>query len=182
MAKNSSNIQIYESNGSKAQRWVLTKELTIDDIAKAHKGDIEDGTYVIRSAVNKKFVLDVYDSSLANEANVQIYRENGSKAQNWVIKHDKKGYIIITNEASQKVLDVKGGSTKDGANIQQYTSNLTKAQKWIAIRYTDGSIEIISGLDEDKCIDLYGAQVQNSSNVQIYEKNDSKAQRWYLTR
>ena len=182
LAKNSSNIQIYESNGSKAQRWVLTKELTIDDIAKAHKGDIEDGTYVIRSAVNKKFVLDVYDSSLANEANVQIYRENGSKAQNWVIKHDKKGYIIITNEASQKVLDVKGGSTKDGANIQQYTSNLTKAQKWIAIRYTDGSIEIISGLDEDKCIDLYGAQVQNSSNVQIYEKNDSKAQRWYLTR
>ena len=86
--------------------------------------------------------------------------------------------MIITNEGSGKVLDVKGGSTKSGSNVQQYTSNLTQAQKWIAVKQTDGSVQLISALDQNKCIDLNGAQAKNGSNIQIYESNGSKAQRW----
>ena len=60
-------------NGTKAQRWVIEKELTIANIAQDHRNDIDDGTYVINSAINHKFLLDVSGGSSENEANVQIY-------------------------------------------------------------------------------------------------------------
>ena len=179
--ENGSNVQLYESNGTKAQRWVIEKELTIDNIAQDHRNDIDDGTYVIKSAINHKFRLDVSGGSSENEANVQIYSENGSKAQSWIISHDEKGYVIIANEGSGKVLDVSGGGTANGTNIHQYSFNQTSAQKWIAVKQSDGSFELISALDQNMCIDLSGAQTENGSNVQLYESNGTKAQRWYIS-
>ena len=179
--ENGSNVQLYESNGTKAQRWVIEKELTIDNIAQDHRNDIDDGTYVIKSAINHKFRLDVSGGSSENEANVQIYSENGSKAQSWIISHDEKGYVIIANEGSGKVLDVSGGGTANGTNIHQYSFNQTSAQKWIAVKQSDGSFEFISALDQNMCIDLSGAQAENGSNVQLYESNGTKAQRWYIS-
>lgn len=108
-----------------------------------HKEDIEDGAYIIRSAVNSKYVLDVAGGSKNDKANIQLYADNGSRAQDWVISHDSKGYIILTNAASKKVLDISGASTKNGTNIQQYTNNGSRAQKWIGLKHEDGSVELI---------------------------------------
>lgn len=154
------------------------KILNLDKLANKNMYVLEDGKYVIKSGINEKYVLDVYGGSLLNEANVQLYSENESKAQSWLISHDEKGYVIITNEGSGKVLDVEGGSEENGANVQQYDSNLTRAQKWIAVKKSDGSVELISALDQNKCMDLNGAKACNGSNIQIYEKNDTNAQRW----
>ena len=90
-AVNSANIQIYNSNGSRAQKWTLTSTLTLDELAMEHKEDIEDGAYIIRSAVNSKYVLDVAGGSKNDKANIQLYADNGSRAQDWVISHDSKG-------------------------------------------------------------------------------------------
>ena len=153
----------------------------LDKLAAENIGAIKDGRYVIKSAINHKFRLDVSGGSSENEANVQIYSENGSKAQNWIISHDEKGYVIIANEGSGKVLDVRGGDTANGTNIHQYSFNQTSAQKWIAVKQSDGSFEFISALDQNMCIDLSGAQTENGSNVQLYESNGTKAQRWYIS-
>ena len=153
----------------------------LDKLAAENIGAIKDGRYVIKSAINHKFRLDVSGGSSENEANVQIYSENGSKAQNWIISHDEKGYVIIANEGSGKVLDVRGGDTANGTNIHQYSFNQTSAQKWIAVKQSDGSFELISALDQNMCIDLSGAQTENGSNVQLYESNGTKAQRWYIS-
>ena len=177
-AVNSANIQIYNSNGSRAQKWTLTSTLTLDELAMEHKEDIEDGAYIIRSAVNSKYVLDVAGGSKNDKANIQLYADNGSRAQDWVISHDSKGYIILTNAASKKVLDISGASTKNGTNIQQYTNNGSRAQKWIGLKHEDGSVELISALDSNICIDLSGGKAVNKANIQIYSANKSKAQHW----
>ena len=154
----------------------------LDNYAKENISVISDGIFTIRSALNDKYVVDVSGGSSANGANVQLYSENGSKAQKWIISHDEKGYVIITNEGSKKVLDVKGGESKNGVNIQQYEANNTKAQKWIAIKQSDGSVELVSALDPNKCIDLNETQTRNGLNIQLYETNNSKTQKWKLIR
>ena len=108
-AVNNANVHIYSANGSSAQRWVLSKARAMDEIiselAAEHKDDIQDGTYIISSAVNDKFVLDVAGESKNNKANIQVYANNGSESQKWVISHDANGYITVTNVGSKKVLD-----------------------------------------------------------------------------
>lgn len=184
-AVNNANIQIYSSNGSRAQKWILTKTLLMSEIiaelASEHKDDIKDGTYVIKSAINSNYVLQVAGSSNNNKANVQLYTGNGSEGQKWIISHDTNGYITVMNAQSKKVLDVNGASTKNGTNIQQYTSNGSRAQKWIGIKSQDGSIELVSALNRNICMDLSGGKAVNSANIQIYNSNGSRAQKWTLT-
>ncbi len=83
--------KIYNSNGSRAQKWTLTSTLTLDRTGNGDKEDIEDGAYIIRSAVNSKFVLDVAGGSKNDKANIQLYADNGSRAQDWVISLIQKG-------------------------------------------------------------------------------------------
>lgn len=179
-AKNGSNIQLYESNNSKAQRWILSQKTLTAELAEAHQGDVKDGIYVIKSAVNQAYVLDISGGSKSNRANVQLYEGNGTNAQKWKISHDANGYLTITNVGSSRVLDVNNASTANSTNIQQYDSNGSKAQKWIAVKQSDGSVELVSALDRTKCMDLSNGTAKNNSNIQLYTANNSKAQRWVL--
>ena len=179
-ATNGTNIQLYESNGSKAQHWILSQKTLTEELAEAHRDDVKGGTYVIKSAVNLAYVLDISGGSKSNCANVQLYEGNGTNAQKWKISHDADGYLIITNVGSGRVLDVNAASNANGTNIQQYDPNGSKAQKWIDVKQADGSIELISALDRTKCMDLSNGTAKNSSNIQLYTANNSKAQRWIL--
>ena len=179
---NGANIQLFVVNGSPAQRWIISKKSTMDELAEEHKDDIEDGTYLIKSTVDSGYVMDVYNSSQSNEANVQIHCESGVSSQKWTISHDSKGYVTITNAGSNKVLDVFGGGTQNGTNIQQFVSNGSRAQKWVVIKQDDGSYEIVTALDRNKCIDLDGAQTVNGANIQLFVVNGSPAQRWIISK
>lgn len=150
-------------------------------MAAEHKDDVPDGAYFIRSAVDGSYVLDVSGGSQDNRANVQLYMKNDSNAQKWMISHDAKGYLILTNAGSLKVLDVSNAAIQNGTNIQQYESNSSKAQKWIGVRQSDGSVLFISALDKSKCVDLKWGTATNGTNIQLYESNGSKAQHWILS-
>lgn len=71
-ATNGRNVQQYASNGTVAQRWIIT--------GNASKG------YTIASAINSKFVLDVAGAANRNGANVQVYQSNGSPAQKFFFR------------------------------------------------------------------------------------------------
>ena len=43
-------------------------------------------------------------------------------------------------------------------------------QKWIAIKNSDGSIELVSGENQNYCLDLYSSRTVNGNNVDIYER------------
>ena len=87
------------------------------------------GTYYLESGLGSGMVLDVAGGKTSNRANIQIYKKNGTNAQQF--KVTKYGsYYYITNVKSGKALDVAGGGKANKANIQQYTWNKTKAQLW----------------------------------------------------
>ena len=148
-----------------------------ESLATENTKTIEEGTYVIKSAINDKFVLDIEDASKANEANLQIYQSNGTNAQKFKVKYLNNGYYTIESVNSGKVLDVDDAKKTQGTNVQQYDSNNTDAQKWTIKKNSDGTYSLVS-----KCNNLYmdvkDGIASNSRNVQVYGGNGTKAQKF----
>ena len=184
-ANNGTNIQLYSGNGSDAQNWNIEKFVSkyekLDVLANSNKNTIADGVYVITTALNSSFGLDVKDASKSNLANIQLYIQNETDAQAFKVTHDSQGYVTFTNVNSGKVLDVSDGKAINGKNVQQYTSNGTRAQKWIIKKSGNGYI-IVSALDSNFVLDLSSGKVKNGQNIQIYSSNDSNAQKWNFTK
>ncbi len=167
---NGTNIQMYQGNSTKAQKFKLDKQ----------DRTIEDGTYVIKSALNNNKVLDVQCGSNTSGTNVQLYDYNASNAQIWNITYLKDGYYKISSQINnQLVLDVSGASKNNGANVQVYNSNNSKAQQWFIKDAGNGYYYLISACNGLN-IDIASAQTINSTNIQMYIANATKAQKFKL--
>ncbi len=184
-ASNGANVQLYIGNGSDAQNWNIEKFVSkyeqLDALANSNKNTISDGKYVIRTALNSSFGLDVKGGSTSNYGNIQLYLNNDSTAQAFKVSHDAQGYVTFTNVNSGKALDVSGGIASNGRNVQQYTSNGTRSQKWI-IKKSGNGYTIVSALDSNFVLDLSSGKVNNGQNIQIYSSNNSNAQKWNFTK
>lgn len=184
--RNTSNIQLYKGNGTGSQRWYFgtfeEARQRLDKMAKQYNAEIEEGTYIISTALNPNYSLDVKYGSKGRSANVWLYGNNETTAQQWILKKDSVGYITFVNVNSNKALDVSGGKVKNSSNIQQYDVNNTYSQKWIAQKNEDGTLTFVSALDYNYVLDISGGKIQNTQNIQLYESNDSLAQKFKLTR
>lgn len=170
---NGTNVQTYYSNQSAAQRFVLVD-------AKGEKV-IEDGTYVINSALKNRLVVDVASASMIDGGNVQTYNVNGTGAQKFSFDYDEKtGCYTIKNVNSGKVLDIKSATYANSTNVQQYSENGTLAQKWLLSTNTDGTVKIASASQPSYVLDVASASTAPGANVQIYRSNDTLAQKWNI--
>lgn len=111
---NGANVQIYSSNGTAAQKFVVKKA--------------SDHEYLITSERSGK-VLDVAGGYSSAGTNVWQYSKNNSNAQRWRFIDAGNGYYYIVSNLGT-VLDVSNGSTANGTNVQTYTLNKTNSQKW----------------------------------------------------
>lgn len=102
---NRNKIQLYQCNGTVAQKWTI---------------------YSDNSLRVQGYCLDVAGASKEPRTRVQLYRCNGTAAQKWTF--DSNGAIVNPN--SGLCLDVRYANTANGAVIWTYTCNGTKAQKW----------------------------------------------------
>ena len=174
MLDDGANVQIWSSNGSKAQRWRF-----------AYDGQ---GYYTITGYDSGK-ALDVVGAGTASGTNVQQYASNGTDAQKWRVDNNGDGTFTLVNKASGKALDINGGATWDGANVQIYKSNGSAAQKWAlksigasAGRQTvaDGDYRILSSYNPSLVFDVDSASDLNYANVQLWTENNTKAQGWHI--
>lgn len=179
---NCQNIYLYKNNNTTAQQWYINPCIKSDNdklnqLAAQNKNVLPDGTYTIKNNKNKNYVLDVLWASSSNNANIQLYLNNGSTAQAFKVTHDPTGYVTFTNLNSGKVIDVNMNKAELGQNIVQNESNGVKGQKWIVQKNGSG-YSIISSLDPDYVMDLAGGSIFSGGNIQLYENNNSDAQRW----
>ena len=142
---------------------------------------IEDGTYYIRTAINRNKVFDIEGMSKANQARLQLWERSSQLTDNqkFEITYLSDGYYKIEAKHSGKSLDVMGAGKANCTKVQQYESNGTDAQQWIIKYAGDGYYNIIS-----KCNDLYldipSASAVNGAKIQMYEGNGSTAQKFKL--
>ena len=180
---NGSNAQLWTSNGSAAQRFFIvgpSRQEVMDSFATRYASAIANGRFRISSAMRSSMVLDVSAASTSNGANVQLYSWNGTTAQQWMVSHDEKGYVTLTNVCSGKAADVNSGNASSGTNIWQYALNRSEAQKWIAVPDGNG-YRLYSALGSGEVIDVSGAGTYNGANIQIYESNGTTAQRFLFS-
>lgn len=167
---NGGNTQIYQRNGTNAQKFKIKY--------------LDNGYYKIEN-VNSNKVLDVAGAGKVNGTNVQQYESNGTIAQQWQIKENLDGTYTIISKCNGLCLDIVGANTNDGTNVQVYEGNNTSAQKFIFYNMEktldDGVYEINTKLDSSKTLDVEAANRDNGANVQIYESNGTNAQKFRLT-
>ena len=157
--------------------------IDIDDLAREHAGELPDGTYIISSALRTRSVMDVWNGSSADGANVQLFESNMTGAQRWTVAalNDGSGYVRITNPQSGKALDVWDARAESGTNVQLFRWNATRAQLWLPVRQTDGSYVFYSAVGNGQVLDVAGGSVANGTNIGLWKENGTGAQRFTVT-
>ena len=167
---NGTNVQLYQSNRSDAQKWSVKQ--------------LEDGTYEITTMLDNTKALDVAGGKLVNGTNVQIYDSNGSDSQKWYINDAGGGYYYIVSKRNGLYVDVAGGKSANGTNIQMYKGNNSNAQKFKFIEEIDGSQSLEDGIysiaslvDKNLSFDVKG-NVSSESGIILNNKTDEWSQFW----
>ena len=166
-AADSTAIQLYSGNSSKAQQFTFTRQ--------------SDGSYEIVN-VNSGKALDVRNGVVENNAVVQQYSRNNSQAQRWFIRDSGAGYYL-QSALGNWVLDLSGGNTANGAAIRLHAPNGTAPQLFV-VSSSDASIAtgvsmIITSVANKKLVtDVTGASTANGARVQLYSSNNTNAQKY----
>ena len=162
-SSNGTNIQVFTPRTTVNQKFKFEKEV-IEEPVKT----IEDGTYVIKSALNENMVLDVAYKSVSNGANVQLFNYTGSNNQKWNVKYLNNGYYSIKTAMSDSMsLDVFCASTLPGANVQLFTYKGGDNQQWIIKDAGDGYYYIVDK-NSKMHLDVYKGSSSNGTNIQVF--------------
>lgn len=157
-----------------------------------------DGSWIISSAWDRRYVFDLYGGSTNNSSPIQIYTSNGTVAQSWKLlkvkntreEMDKLAsqnkdaiadgtYFIASSLNTSYVFDVYGGSKSDFGNITIYKNNGTVAQGWKIVHDSKGYVTFMN-VGSNKVLDVYGGENVNGQNVVQYTSNNSYAQKWIV--
>lgn len=177
-------IQLWNDNGTLAQRWRFSAAETVrqraNRLASENVDVLQDGTYSIATLLFGKKVIDVPGASYTSGSNLWLYSDNGTDAQVWTVSHDSSGYITIKNTVSGKALDVRNGNASQSSVVQLWDSNGTWAQKWIAISTSNG-FKLLSALNSILALDVKSASIANGAPLQLWTDNGTLAQYWSVT-
>lgn len=170
------NTQIlYPISGGYKLGWIKGKYVDKED----GEVDITSGYYQIKSAINTRYVIDVYGASTADCANIQLYHNLYSTNQAFIIKKASNGYYTIAAIHSNKLFDVYECQMQNGANIIQCRSNGGMNQYWKIFKTNDGYYSFKS-VHNGLFIDVNGGIAKDEINIQCYQKNNTLAQKFVL--
>lgn len=174
-SSNGANVQMYNSNMTKAQHWLVHED--------------ENGFLTFENT-GSGLVLDVSGGIAESGRNVQQYVTNGTRAQKWIAVKGADGGLTIHSALNfDYVLDIAGGSSANGANVQLYKANQTAAQLFFAL----DSNPVVDSLGQNVAdgvycfesaglaLDVKGASPESGAALQPYAKNGTVAQAFRLT-
>ena len=181
---NGGNVQLYQSNGTKAQAWKIVKD---------EKG------YLTIINVNSNKAIEVA-GNVANLVNVHQNQLNGSYAQKWIAIKNDKGFMLVSALDPNYALDLYFSRASNGSNIEIYEMNGSKAQTWLFSEFKtkqakiddlamtnkdniqEGTYEIGSAINSNYVLDMTGSSLANGGNVQLYQSNGTNAQAWKIVK
>lgn len=168
---NRTNIQIYQSNGHKAQIFKLQQinnQVTTEQNATQ---ELKEGLYTIATAVNNSKMLDVPSGLSTEGLNLQIYQNNNATAQKFIVKKLENGNYTVAALCSGKLLTV------EGSTVVQKTDNRTNSQQWKAI-YVGNGYYSLKSVQNGKMLDVKGGKSANGTKIQTYTSNNLAPQRF----
>ena len=199
IAGNNRNIQVYTAHSGTGQKFKLdpvkvdTNPSTTPSTTPEEKppeeetptqpqnkeGILKEGTYAIKSSIDKNYAINVANASNADEANISLYKYSGFDNQKFKLKHLGNDIYQITSVQSGKALDVYAASKEVESNVEQYTANSGSNQKWKIQKNSDNTYSLISQCN-GLYIDVYQVIAENGRNIQMYTGNKGKGQKFYF--
>lgn len=145
-------VQMYESNGTAAQKWVPHWNA--------------DYTVSLETLAVRGKYLDVVGGGKKDGTLLQIYPGNGTDSQKFIIQQidsdiykpsSVRPFELIPVLDTKKRIDVSGGSAANGAAVQIWTANGTAAQQWYILDNGDGTWTLLANLQGKKnVLDVVG--------------------------
>jgi alpha-galactosidase len=127
-------------------------------------------------------LLDVYNASTADGADVVQWATNGQTNQRWRFQDAGGGYYTVVSANSGKCLDVYGGTgaTADGARVTQWTCNGGTNQQW-RVQDAGGGYTQLVARHSNKCLDVLNAATTDGAQVVQWTCGTSTNQHWQRT-
>lgn len=174
---NGTNVQLYSSNMSNAQKWSIKRIAGTDYYTIGLRG------------TNK--VLDIAWGIASDCANVQLYEGNGSDGQLWKFVKRNGSLMIVSKLRSDLVLDLTDGQVSNGTNVQVYYANGGTCQLFNLLtinpnimpgdRIEDGSFVLVAGSQSSNvAVDISGGSRADGANAQVSSNTKATSQRFYL--
>lgn len=200
-------VQLYDSNGTLAQKWYVSKvdgvqnTFEIECIGSGKLLSVNESGALVQTA-NNGSDAQRWHSGLSHGHVVLINAQTGSclaasgssYTLGMVDSDDLPGvgfdfatvgvlsegtYTIQLMGNKSRVLDVSGGSTTAGASVGLYGDNGTAAQIWDVRENSDGTYEI-SSAKSSKPLDILNGSLSAGNSLQIWTRNTSNAQKWNI--
>lgn len=162
-------------------RSFITVIILLASIASANMAFsqvIADGLYYIYSAVDGHYAIDNNGCVIKNGNNIQLWKDNKTKAQQWRVENRNGGIVIKSEINNNYVIDDNGCNVYNGNNIQLWESNGTNAQLWYPQKVGDKRFVLRSAVNNNYVIDVNGSGMYDGNNIQLWEYNGTNAQIW----
>ena len=198
--KSGAALQLYDSNGTNAQRLVASKTgsgYTLRPVCSMLYASVS-GTACVQTSDQTVWTISyaksgarrgivfttggkvITASSVTNGSPLKLSSASGSEYQSFCpvsVTPFADGVYTIASANGGRVLDIAGGSWDNGANVQIYTANDTGAQAFRIESAGNGYYRITNAMTF-KVVDVAGAKNANGTNVQQYDWNGTGAQLW----
>lgn len=127
-------------------------------------------------------LLDVFDASVTDGANVVQWSANGQANQRWRVQAVGDGYHQIVSVNSGKCLDVYGGTgaTGDGVRVAQWTCHGGANQQWRLQDVGGGHAQLVAR-HSNKCLDVSNASLADGAQAVQWSCGTGTNQHWRRT-
>jgi alpha-galactosidase len=127
-------------------------------------------------------MLDVYNVSTTDGANVVQWAANGQLNQRWEFRDAGGGYYTVVSANSGKCLDVNGGTsaTADGVRVVQWTCNGGTNQQWRLQDAGSGYVQLVAR-HSSKCLDVLNAAITDGAQAVQWTCGTATNQQWLRT-
>ena len=164
------------ANGKNVQMWIWNSLMPPKEGYDCFRIEyLNNGFYKI-TQIGTNMCLDVSGGSLLKGTNVQMWKYDGAKSQQWSIEKTSHGYRI-RSRCNAYCLDISGGKHESGINIRCWDANDARCQSFSFIPrkmdekpISDGVYTIKTNVNKTSFLDVYGSpgEFKAGSNVQLY--------------
>jgi hypothetical protein len=124
-------------------------------------------------------LVDVFNASTADNANIVQWAANGQTNQRWRFTDVGGGYFSVVSVNSGKCLDVYGGAsaTGDGVRVVQWTCNSGTNQQWRVQDLGTGFVQLVAR-HSNKCLDVQNAATTDGAQIVQWTCGTATNQQW----
>ncbi|MFC6018249.1 RICIN domain-containing protein [Plantactinospora solaniradicis] len=124
-------------------------------------------------------LVDVFNGSTADGADVVQWTANGQANQQWRFRDAGGGYHQVVSANSGKCLDVYGGvgATGDGVRVTQWTCGTATNQQWRIQDLGTGYVQLVAR-HSGRCLDVLNAASTDGAQLVQWTCGSGTNQQW----